>query len=108
MSNDLYIGFIEQPATLDTFLVEEGYQKIRTGRNLVEYEHGEHGSPNLFYSPKVMPVKKSEEEVPDWEEAGFNVVSELNINFHSSDFDAVERSNQLADKIRDSFKAVLY
>lgn len=103
MSEDLFIGFIETPVNLESFLVQEGYTKVDTRRNLEVYDHAENGSPTLFYHAK--PAKAKKDEVPNWKEAGFTVVSDLVITCDSG---AEFEGNRLADRVKESFRAVLY
>lgn len=81
MTSDLEIGFRKKPADLGDFLASQGYIfnfEDASSNPFVVYEHRKEGWPQLFYTPRII---LSEDDVPNWQAAGYNIVSHLNINF---------------------------
>ena len=89
------VGFLKKPEDLERFLEQEGYVEADQDERDEEvrvYENPR--SPlTLFYYLKLPEVEDDEE--PNWQRAGFRVVSELNINYHR---DYWEESRAFAEK----------
>ena len=87
MSDDIIIGFLKKPEGLERFLEQEGYTEEPQDEPDEDEEDEEariYSNPNspltLFYYLKSSEVEEDEE--PNWQREGFDVVSELNINYH--------------------------
>ena len=99
MTNDIDIGFKEEPKDLEGFLNKEGYtlDNEQTEEDCIFYYNKKDDWPRLFYFPHTIEVEE-EGEVPDWENSGFKVGSELNINYHFGD-NPVSKAGRLIRKI---------
>ena len=82
MSEDIIIGFLDKPEGLERFLEQEGYTEDAQDEQDEELRiFSSSKSPlTLFYYPKPSEVEDDEE--PNWQREGYDVVSELNINYH--------------------------
>ena len=49
MSDDIYVGFTEQPEGIDTVLRKKGFERV-SGRKNIVYEQGELGIDAIFRS----------------------------------------------------------
>jgi len=106
MTIDLYIGFEKEPEGLADFLFKEGYTQFdRHTEGCVVYSREDDHWPQLFYYPLSTKVK--EREVPNWEKAGFKVVSELNINF-PKEMNAMDEAERLSEEIVRRLDGILY
>ena len=110
MSLDIFIGFKEEPKGLGEFLINEGYTLIEKFAEDEDttYFREDNSWPQAIYTIPPIPVEE-EDEVPNWEESGFKIVAELDINYPLGTGDAVAlEARRLAEKVADRFNAVLY
>ena len=102
-SEDIFLGFEKEPEGLEQFLISEGYTSVDREDDAVTYERTDGPDVILFYHSSVMPVE-DDEEVPNWEKAGFKILAELNVNFQPEYF---EEAFRISEKTAEKFKAVL-
>ncbi len=104
MTQDLDIGFLEEPTDLRKLLEESGYVVTDETRECTAYEHAEDTWPQLFhYSP---PLENEDGELPNWEKAGFRVVSELNINYPFNGVNAYLEADKLSRRLAATYRTV--
>lgn len=108
MSLDIEIGFEKEPIGLGKILDREGYAFVEHIDDSINYEHRQHGWPQVFYFSN----DKAEDcapgnRIPNWEAAGFKVVSSVNINYpHSGD--SREEAERLSDLITKELDGIKY
>ncbi|MDP7141603.1 MAG: hypothetical protein QF506_04565 [Candidatus Woesearchaeota archaeon] len=74
----------------------------QTEEDCIFYYNKKDDWPHLFYFPHTIEV----EEVSDWENSGFKVVSELNVNYHLRDPSCIE-AERLTKEIARKFDVVV-
>src|SRR3989344_123432 len=105
-SADIFIGFEEKPKGLEEFLREKRYVKAEIKqKGDVVYEKGDADWPTLFYYDSLREEK--EDEIPNWKSAGFNVTSELFIDYTLSS-KCIDRAEGLSREIVRRFNGILY
>ena|SRR3989338_5961154 len=107
MTADTFVGFREEPAGLEAFLVEQGYiVKERSQKGVATlFERQGTYWPCIFYSPCISPAE-DEDEIPNWERNGFPIVSEVNINY-PLDFETMGEAGRLSKELTKRFNGVL-
>lgn len=110
MSEDIDVGFSEEPADLEIFLSTQGYKHCedsRSGAREQSFEpHDDSVWPTLFY---CSPVAKAEKyEVPDWSQAPRKIVAEMNINFPFGDSESWEKARTLSERLVRKYNAIIY
>ena len=103
MSDDIYVGFTEQPQGIDKVLKDEGFLRTRKKNS---YEHGELGIDAVFRA-SVSERQKCPKwsQVPEAIELDKTVVADLRINSFGDEYgDAFDIANRIAEK----YSAVIY
>lgn len=100
---DYYVGFEREPKLkgLESFLKGKGYLRIGKTKKGIDYA-SEDELVDLFYSPKAAQVEPGEE--PDWNAAGFNVVSDLMITTKEN----WEEADKITKLIVEKYDAIFY
>ncbi len=109
MALDIDVGFEKQPRGLESFLKNEKYfpERVRgLGPNCTFYTRECNTWPKVFFYKK--PVKVEEGDAPNWGEAGFHVVAEVNINYPAHDDNAIDEAERLSRKLIKRFNGILY
>lgn len=107
MTDDMFIGFVREPKGLDEFLKREGYTEVdESDPECIVYTRPDEVWPQIFYSS---PVEVDEQtEISHWEEAGYKVVSEVNLNYHRTDTEANTEAERLRDEIGKEFDGIIF
>ena len=106
MSEDIFIGFGERPKGLKKFLEKEGYMRIEKGHESTIFSRNDDISTQVFYYPKAEVVE--EDEVPNWARSGYNITSEVDINFPFTPYKDVEEAHRIADRVIGHYKGIRY
>lgn len=103
----MFIGFDREPKGLDEFLREQGYtRKKKMDKSCFVYTRINEDWPQIFYSPVVEVDEQT--RVSHWEEAGYKVVSEVNLNYHWADTEANTEAERLRDEIGKEFDGIIF
>ena len=98
MKHEIYLGFREIPSDLEKFLVEQGYEKTSDEGEAQDYEHGDLGSPQIFYFQTAEERKGS--IVPNWRNSPVPIVAELEIVYNGGDARVSHKTYRLVDLYR--------
>ncbi len=105
-TKDLFIGFEKKPEGLEEFLISEGYVPTKREETSVTYRQKDDLLVELDYRAQVAPIE-DEDEIPDWEGSGFQIVADLSINFPFDPKDH-EEGNRITEEVAKRFNAVFY
>jgi hypothetical protein len=102
-SFDYYVGFEREPELkgLESFLKKEGYTRTEKTKDSIDYE-SKNELVDISYYPKAEKAGPGEE--PDWEEAGFNVISQITVTT-GEDW---EESLRISEKLAKKYDAIFY
>ena len=111
VSWDYFVGFVSEPVKLESFLESLGYEKFIFKKNpqTINYQSSEGGLIDIFYfnNEEINPDEEEEEDrVPNWNNLGYNVTSEIMISTKESN--EVENASSLADKLVKEYDGILY
>ncbi len=107
MTLNLFVGFEEEPTGLEYLMRKRGYTSIEKHKDYLIFERASNPWPRVFYSPHVEKVDNPEDG-PNWDDAGFDVVSEVNINFPHSDIPVWSEATELSDQLVRELQGILY